>query len=525
NQQISKYFSPSTSPEKRLNDIRNVLNDTFKLKDFRKNQLEAIVQTLDGKDVFVVMPTSGGKSLCYQLPALIKTGKTKGVTIVISPLQSLIIDQVYNLERHNISALCLYSEQEDKEKQNVYTELDKTIPSCRLLYLTPEMLNKNTKISSAIRCLYERNQLARFVIDEAHCVSEWGHDFRPDYKKLHNLKEIYQDIPVVALTATATSEVRSDIINILGIQGCKVLVQEINRENLYYKVCGKENDSSKSLQNLVKLVRSYNGKSGIIYCTTKKCCENVAQYIQRSGIPANYYHSDVEKKNKIIIQNEWQSGRLQIVVGTTAFGMGSEYKKLRKIIEKEDESQKDKKLSNLLLMKEYCENTTDCRRKQLLGHFGGKFDPSKCKEMCDNCTVGKYRIHMENKDNSSSNTIEIIHESKNAASGFKRNSTNNLQDYTNEKEVNVNEKEGEQKLDDSDDKGEEVKKNDNDGERENKSEGMVDDVEVPTSSSHETSIPDHSTSSSKTLKKRKEIVGDDDNEDKSRSPVKKSKIV
>ncbi|CAJ0842900.1 15485_t:CDS:2 [Entrophospora sp. SA101] len=196
--------------------------------DFRKNQLEAIVQTLDGKDVFVVMPTSGGKSLCYQLPALIKRGKTKGVTIVISPLQSLIIDQVYNLERHNISALCLYSEQEDKEKQNVYAELDKTIPSSRLLYLTPEMLNKNIKISSAIRCLYERNQLARFVIDEAHCVSKWGHGFRPDYKKLHNLKEVYQDIPVIALTATATSEVRSDIINILGIQGCKVLVQEIN---------------------------------------------------------------------------------------------------------------------------------------------------------------------------------------------------------------------------------------------------------------------------------------------------------
>ncbi|CAH1761732.1 6459_t:CDS:2 [Entrophospora sp. SA101] len=154
-------------------------------EQFRRNQLEAINKTLNGKDIFVLMPTGRGKSICYQLPAMVETGKTKGTTIVISPLLSLIIDQVYNLNRHDISTLCLYGEQEANQRQNVFTELEKYIPSCKIFYLTPEMLNRST----AIKRLYDRQQLARFNIDEAHCVSQWGRNFRPDYKELCNLKK------------------------------------------------------------------------------------------------------------------------------------------------------------------------------------------------------------------------------------------------------------------------------------------------------------------------------------------------
>jgi bloom syndrome protein len=193
-----------------------------------------------------------------------------------------------------------------------------------MLYLTPEMLNQNAKISSEIKGLHERGQLARFVIDEAHCVSQWGHDFRPDYKKLCNLKKIYNDIPIIALTATATPEVKHDIMEILGIQHCKVLQQGFNRPNIYYEVKEKDNSDKKALENLVKLIKGYVG-SGIIYCTFKKKCEEVAQYLSDSRILAKYYHSDLGKADRIIVQNEWQSGKLQIVVATAAFGMGELY--------------------------------------------------------------------------------------------------------------------------------------------------------------------------------------------------------
>ncbi|CAJ0829841.1 6618_t:CDS:2 [Entrophospora sp. SA101] len=180
----SSFYSP---PEQSTltSSFENVLHNIFGLERFRRNQLEAINKTLNGKDIFVLMPTGRGKSICYQLPAMVETGKTKGTTIVISPLLSLIIDQVYNLNRHDISTLCLYGEQEANQRQNVFTELEKYIPSCKIFYLTPEMLNRST----AIKRLYDRQQLARFNIDEAHCVSQWGRNFRPDYKELCNLKK------------------------------------------------------------------------------------------------------------------------------------------------------------------------------------------------------------------------------------------------------------------------------------------------------------------------------------------------
>ncbi|CAJ0829156.1 7449_t:CDS:2, partial [Entrophospora sp. SA101] len=279
-------------------EVENVLHNIFGLESFRRNQLEAINETLNGKDVFVLMPTGGGKSLCYQLPAMVETGKTKGITIVISPLLSLIIDQVYNLNRRGISTLCLYGEQEANQRQNVFTELEKYKPSCKIFYLTPEMLNRSTAVASAIKRLYDRKQLARFVIDEAHCVSQW---------------------------------VKLDVMKLLEIQHCKVLQQGFNRKNLYYKVCPKDS-SNKALENLVKLVQSHGGGSGIIYCTVKLKCENVAKYLQQSRISAKYYHSGLDKADRINVQNEWQSGKLQVVVATTAFGMGIDKPNVRFVI-------------------------------------------------------------------------------------------------------------------------------------------------------------------------------------------------
>ncbi|CAJ0648407.1 11352_t:CDS:2 [Entrophospora sp. SA101] len=485
---ITSFFSSSLSSNSRLEEI---LHKKFHLEKFHKDQLKVIEETLNGEDVLVLMPTGS--------------------------------DQIHNLNsRYNIPALSLYNEQEDNEKQNVYAELNKLKPSHKLFYITPEMLNRNRKIISIIRGLYEKKQLARFAIDEAHCISKWGHDFRPDYKELCNLKKNYPEIPIIALTATATPKVKNEIINILGIQRCKVIQQGFNRKNLYYEVHEKDSSGDKALEYLVKLVESYKGKSGIIYCITKKDCEKVVQYLQKSEISAKYYHSGVEKAEKIIIQNEWQFGRLQIIAGTTAFGMGidkpdvqfvihyslpqsleeyyqetgragrdgdhavcvllyavNDYKLVKAMIEAEDGIQKEQKRTGLLSMRNYCENTIDCHRKQFLEYFGEIFDTSECEETCDNCSARKHKIHinMENKDSSSSNTIEIV------------------------------------------DKKEEQEPDNNETETLIKAENK---------SNHEINISDNSISSSKTLddnntlKKRKEII-DDDSEDKSKRLAKKSK--
>jgi superfamily II DNA helicase RecQ len=214
-------------------DVKKALQQSFKLSGFRPNQLEAINATLSGRDVFVLMPTGGGKSLCYQLPAIIQRFDHRGVTIVISPLLSLIHDQVTQLiKRRGIAAAFLNGEISPAQKRWVFSELSSATPRMLLLYTTPEQLMASNELGLILQTLYRRRLLARFVIDEAHCVSQWGHDFRPAYSQLGSVHSRYPGVPWMALTATATQTVQNDIIRTLGMQGCQVLKQSFHRENL-----------------------------------------------------------------------------------------------------------------------------------------------------------------------------------------------------------------------------------------------------------------------------------------------------
>ncbi|KAL1922577.1 uncharacterized protein VTP21DRAFT_10116 [Calcarisporiella thermophila] len=412
--------------------VRAALKQIFKLKDFRQNQLEVINTTLSGKDVFVLMPTGGGKSLCYQLPAIVNKGVTRGVTIVVSPLLSLMQDQIQHLIALGIGAMCLNGTLDAKRRSDVFQELDKSENSLRLrlLYVTPEMLSKSSQFQNALRRLHQKNLLARFVIDEAHCVSQWGHDFRPDYKQLGSLKEQFPTVPMMALTATANEKVKEDVLHNLRIRGCAVFVSSFNRTNLRYEVLPK---NAKTIYADIHsfITAQHAGESGIIYCTSKRACEEMADRLQRDyGMRVRHYHAGMDPTDRHEVQRLWQSGKIHVIVATVAFGMGIDKANVRFVIHASlpqsiegyyqetgragrdgiesvcrlyysykdksvidfmiergdgDWQQKDRQRSNLRQMVQFCENRTDCRRMQLLAYFQERFDPKDCHRTCDNC--------------------------------------------------------------------------------------------------------------------------------------------
>ncbi|RAL16268.1 RecQ family helicase MusN [Aspergillus homomorphus CBS 101889] len=414
-------------------DVKAALRDRFGLQGFRLNQLEAIDATLSGKDVFVLMPTGGGKSLCYQLPSVVSSGTTRGVTIVISPLLSLMQDQVSHLKKLGIKAYVLNGETKKDERQWVLGVLSDLRPESEieLLYITPEMVNKSQAIVRSLEQLRKNRRLARIVIDEAHCVSQWGHDFRPDYKELGELRTRLPGVPMMALTATATENVKLDVIHNLQMDGCEVLIQSFNRPNLSYEVRNKQK-GSELLSSMADIINtSYRHKSGIVYCLARTTCETVAEKLRKDfGIKAAHYHAGMSTEDRAEVQQAWQAGRTHVIVATIAFGMGIDKPDVRfvihhsipkslegyyqetgragrdgkrsgcylfytykdttslfRMIENSDgnKQQKDRQRLMLRMVVQYCENQTDCRRVQILGYFNEKFRRQDCNASCDNC--------------------------------------------------------------------------------------------------------------------------------------------
>ena len=320
--------------------LRAELRNTFNARDFRGMQLATINCTLSGNDCLVLMPTGGGKSLCYQLPALV----ADGVTVVVSPLVSLIQDQLHHLGEMGIPAAVLGSaETEGAAQQNeTYDRLHRQpAPDLKLLYLTPEKVARSGKLMSALERLHGRGMLARIVIDEVHCISSWGHDFRKDYKALRILKNQFPSVPVIGLTATATKRVQDDCVRQLGLARCVRFFQSFNRTNIMYDVVPKGKSVVDDM--LAAIGERHVGRqgrvaSGIVYCFSQKDCETIAERLNKEMLKdkrrfrkppacarepfALPYHAGIETVERESNQQKWSDGKVPIICATVAFGMG-----------------------------------------------------------------------------------------------------------------------------------------------------------------------------------------------------------
>ncbi len=286
---------------------RQVLQETFGYQQFRPGQETIINTVLDGRDCLVVMPTGGGKSLCYQIPALVK----EGLTVVVSPLISLMKDQVDQLIANGVAAACLNSTQSRDQQLEVLTGC--RTGQVRLLYIAPERLMMDNFIDQLSHW-----PLAMVAVDEAHCISQWGHDFRPEYAALGQLRQRLPNVPFIALTATADDTTRLDIVRLLGLHDPLIQISSFDRPNIRYMLMEK----FKPLDQLMRYVQEQRGKSGIIYCNSRAKVEDTAARLQSKGISAGAYHAGLEHQVRAEVQEKFQRDDLQIVVATVAFGMG-----------------------------------------------------------------------------------------------------------------------------------------------------------------------------------------------------------
>ena len=402
-------------------NLSQLLQENFGFDTFKGEQEAIIHSILDGKDTFVLMPTGGGKSLCYQLPAII----SEGTAIIVSPLIALMKNQVDLIRNYNENeSIAHFYNSTLNVTQKRQVEKDVIDGKTKLLYVAPETLAKEDNFQ-----FYSSFKISFIAIDEAHCISEWGHDFRPEYRRIKDaINKIPYPFPIVALTATATPKVQTDIAKNLGLKDYNLFVSSFNRPNLYYEIRHKVNDDW-AIRNIVMYIKSQEGKSGIVYVLNRKSAEKIAEILCVNGVKAAAYHAGIEGKLRSKTQDDFLNEEINVIVATVAFGMGIDKPDIRfvihyniaksienyyqetgragrdglegnciayfnyKDINKVEKMLSDKTVTErergMVLIDEtvaYIE-TGECRRKFLLNYFGQDYKDNLCSEhkMCDNC--------------------------------------------------------------------------------------------------------------------------------------------